>query len=281
MSWLNYPASNNNRTSSNKYRIVEIRHKLQFAATLNELSALKTLLAEKDDLIERQQKELEELRNKVTTPAVTSDLLDSLPAPQGVWNDTNWVHKPHQALAQVPSSRAFRQQQAARRHFTPASTNQGSQYVYIPIRAHLRIGQVRQQLKALIIDNSRIIDVHYPAMNTTALLLHNDLADELTSQLAKAGINPIDSFDPQDHKQLNDPKCNDQSEQKRTIIATTLHRQRMARSLEFRREPAKFAAAGWITSDQLDAILQHSAVVRPQHVFTSATLDTQDTIDEE
>ncbi|KAI8327972.1 hypothetical protein BC941DRAFT_332955, partial [Chlamydoabsidia padenii] len=137
------------------------------------------------------------------------------------------------------------------------------QHIYIPIRSRQRIGQVRQTLKQLKIDNNRILDVYYPAMNTTALLIHNDFADDLKTQLNTAGIKPLDTFDPLNPQHISDPKYKELPLDERSTLATTLHRQRMKRTLDFIRAPVKytvaksFAASGWITQEQLQGYLSN------------------------
>ncbi|CAO3599408.1 unnamed protein product [Absidia cylindrospora] len=125
------------------------------------------------------------------------------------------------------------------------------------LSASLRIGQIQKNSKQLNIDNNRVLDINYPAMNTTLLLEHNDFVTELITRLTKAGIHTIDDFDPTSHQHLRDPKYIDKPNDERTEIATSLHNQRMIHSVDFIRAPVKFAVArsfakaGWITQELL------------------------------
>ncbi|SAM03418.1 hypothetical protein [Absidia glauca] len=267
------------RADTHVYRQEQLEQKSitdQLAQAFAELKQLKELLVEKDNLLQQQQQEIERLRNQgppAPAPTVTPGLLQSQHAIQGDWSNTHRVNNLHSILASAPTTRALKRQQAAARQFTPPSTNQGFQHVYIPIRSRQRIGQVRQTLKQLKIDNNRILDVYYPAMNTTALLIHNDYADDLRRQLTTAGVKPLDAFNPLDHTHINDPKYKDLSQPERTTLASTLHHQRMLRSLDFIRTPVRyavaksFAALGWITQEELNGHLTYHTEPNSNHLF--------------
>ncbi|CAO3587260.1 unnamed protein product [Absidia cylindrospora] len=255
----------------------------QLALALSELQLLKTSLQEKEQVIQNQQQEIEDLRQQMLNSPATQGLSASKHAPQGPWGNHDKVQELHNNLADGPTSQNYKKQQAAARHFSPPSSNQGFTHVYIPIRARLRIGQIRKNLKQLHIDNNRVLDINYPAMNTTSLLVHNDFVPELTTRLTKAGIKTIDDFDPTNHQHLRDPKYLDKSNDERTEIAINLHHQRMIRSVEFIRAPAKFAVArcfakeGWITQEQLASILESNEPTSAASAFIleAPTTDSQ------
>ncbi|PHZ17195.1 uncharacterized protein RHIMIDRAFT_288140 [Rhizopus microsporus ATCC 52813] len=52
------------------------------------------------------------------------------------------------------------------------------------------VGQLRSRLRQLDINNSRILDIHYPTRNVVALLVHNDYAPELKSYVQKLRYAP-------------------------------------------------------------------------------------------
>jgi hypothetical protein len=246
----------------------------QLASALQELQQLRTTIQEKDLIIQRQQQELESLQSQgTTTTTTTNDSSASKYAPQGQWADQSKVQQLHTILAEGPQSKAMKKQQAAARLFSPPSTNQGFQHIYLPTRARLRISQIRQNLRKLGIDNNRVLDINYPAMNTTALLVHNEYVDELINRLSTAGITPIDNFDPTDQQHLKDPKYADYSKCDRSDIAFNLHQQRMLRSLDFIRAPAKYSVANcfarqeWITNEQLQSVLQSKNNSSPSSAF--------------
>ncbi|KAI9498629.1 hypothetical protein BDB00DRAFT_754676, partial [Zychaea mexicana] len=60
-------------------------------------------------------------------------------------------------------------------------------YIYLSIRARFR------QLK---IDNSYILDVHYPAHDVVALLVHKDFVPHLTAHQSNVNIELIANFVP-------------------------------------------------------------------------------------
>ncbi|SAM02997.1 hypothetical protein [Absidia glauca] len=263
----------------------------QLVAAIAELSTLKAQLLEKDLIIEQQQQEISALKDSLTTspiPTVSPGLVASKHSPNGDWANQARVQQLQSTLATAPTSRALKKQQAAARQFTAPSLNQGFQHLYVPVRARLRIGQVRQYLKQLKVDNNRILDINYPAMNTVAFLVHNDYVDELKLQLSKAGLQFLDNFDPLAQQHLNDPKYKDRSIEERTNLAKEHHLQRMQRSLDFIREPVKFAVArcfaskGWISADQLATILQAQQSQGPLSAFVLADgMDHDDPADDD
>ncbi|KAG1024491.1 hypothetical protein G6F43_014171 [Rhizopus delemar] len=65
--------------------------------------------------------------------------------------------------------RRIQRQENAARFLQPPSENQGFQYIYIPTKARVPIGQLRNRLRRLDINNSRILDINYPTRNIVAL----------------------------------------------------------------------------------------------------------------
>ncbi|CAO3599331.1 unnamed protein product [Absidia cylindrospora] len=205
----------------------------------HELQLLKAAINDKDKVIQQQQREIVELRNQSLFIRATNGSSASKHAPQGTWANEERLQLLHTTFAEGPPSIALKKQQSAARQFSPPSASPGFQHVYLPTRARLRISQIRKNLKQLSIDTSRILDINYPARNTTSLLIHNDFVDACVSRLTKAGIKPLDSFDPTDPQHLCDPKYDEE----RSEIAFSLHQQRMLRSIDFIRTPAKYAVA--------------------------------------
>ena len=136
----------------------------------------------------------------------------------------------------------------------------GFQYVYLPARARIPTGQMRARLRKLGIDNSRILDVHYPARQVIALLTHNDFVEELHNLLNKFKITPV-PFDPLDPANLHDPKYHELPETERTQIAFELHCNRITKALNYIRAPIKYSVArsfaneGWIPIEELRTML--------------------------
>lgn len=164
-------------------------------------------------------------------------------------------------LFQSQQHKRQQRQEAAARLLQPPSANQGFQYLYLPTKARVPIGQLRSRLRKLDINNNRILDIHYPDRNVVALLIHNDYEDELRSQLKRFKISLKDDFDPCDPKILRDPKYVDFTDEERTNLAFMHHCNRMERALRFIRVPVKFAVArhffnkGWISKQTLEETL--------------------------
>ncbi len=154
--------------------------------------------------------------------------------------------------------RRLQRQEIAARFLQPPSENQGFQYIFVPTKARVPVGQLRTRLRKLEINNSRILDIHYPARNTVALLVHNDYAPELKSHLQKFKVRIIDNFDPCDGSILMDPKYDQCSKEERDHLALKFHCERVRRALSYIRAPVKAAVARyfytqkWIDKSTLD-----------------------------
>ena len=71
-----------------------------------------------------------------------------------------------------------RQIEAAARRFSPPTNTTGFKYVYLHQKHRMTIRQLRDTLRKLKIDNSRILDVHFPDRGVVGLLIHNDFEQE-------------------------------------------------------------------------------------------------------
>ncbi|KAI7846694.1 hypothetical protein BDC45DRAFT_562760 [Circinella umbellata] len=112
----------------------------------------------------------------------------------------------------IPSKRA---KEIAARHLTAVPESQGFQFMYVPCRHRMTIKAMRQILRTLRVDNSRILDVHFPDRQVAALLIHNDYAQSLTEILEKEGIQVKKEFDPLDPSILRDQKLADLTDEER------------------------------------------------------------------
>ena len=157
-----------------------------------------------------------------------------------------------------PSKRA---KEIAARHLTPVSESQGFQFIYVPCRHRMTIKAMRQILRTLHVDNSRILDIHFPDRQVAALLVHNDYAQPLMEILKKEGIQVKKDFDPLDPSILRDQKLADLSDEQRFEKVQEVHHNNLIKALQFIREPVKFAVArdfyknSWITADELTSFL--------------------------
>ena len=158
--------------------------------------------------------------------------------------------------------RRIQHQETAALFLQLPSENQGFQYIYIPTKARVLVGQLRSHLRQLDINNSRILDIHCPICNVVALLVHNDYASELKSHLQKFKVYTKDDFNPCDGSILMDPKYKHCSKEERDGFAFMHHCNRVKKALAYIRAAAKAALAcyfynqDWISKSVLDEILQ-------------------------
>ncbi|KAI8077403.1 uncharacterized protein B0P05DRAFT_455155, partial [Gilbertella persicaria] len=138
------------------------------------------------------------------------------------------------------------------RAFTPPTTEQqGFSYVYYPSKARISRKTQRNNLKALGVTNGRVLDIHYPARNVVALLVHNDYRQQLIDTLKKSKVEALESYSPLDPNNLVDPIYNNKSIAEKTKIAAEKHNQRLVRALPFIREHISKAVASFFLKEQL------------------------------
>ncbi|ORE19680.1 hypothetical protein BCV71DRAFT_177143, partial [Rhizopus microsporus] len=155
----------------------------------------------------------------------------------------------------------IQRQETVARFLQPPSKNQGFQYIYIPTKARVPVGQLRSRLRQLDINNGRILDIHYPTRNVVALLVHNNYASELKSHLQKFKIRTMGDFNPCDSSILMDPNYEHCSKEERDGFALMHHSDRVKKALAYIHVPVKAAVAryfynqGWISKSILDESL--------------------------
>ncbi|CEP09385.1 hypothetical protein [Parasitella parasitica] len=80
------------------------------------------------------------------------------------------------------------------------------------------------------LQNSRILDTHYPNHHSVALLVHNEYVDTVLGAFAKADVSPITDFDPLSPSALNDPKYTGSSDTDFLLSeAKRLHQDRLVK----------------------------------------------------
>ncbi|KAG1135640.1 hypothetical protein G6F37_013919 [Rhizopus arrhizus] len=80
------------------------------------------------------------------------------------WRDAARLNSIKASMLEKRQHRRIQRQETAARFLQPPSENQGFQYVYIPTKARVPVGQLRSRLRQLDINNSRILDIHYPTL---------------------------------------------------------------------------------------------------------------------
>ncbi|CEG74756.1 hypothetical protein RMATCC62417_09913 [Rhizopus microsporus] len=119
----------------------------------------------------------------------------ALPSQTPPWHNPQRISQIKHSLAEHEQQRRLQRQEAAARLLQPPSENQGFQYVYLPTKARVLIGQIHTLLRKLDITNNRILDIHYPDHNVVALLVHNDYMND-HKQLKCFKVTLKDDFDP-------------------------------------------------------------------------------------
>ncbi|KAI7846666.1 hypothetical protein BDC45DRAFT_542668 [Circinella umbellata] len=120
------------------------------------------------------------------------------------------------------------------------------------------VSDQRKNLRELGIDNSRILDIHYPDTNVVGFLIHNDYATELLDLMKQHNLEPNTKFDPHNPQYLRDKKYLDMSHDEQIIQADLIQYNRILRAIDYVRQPVKFAVARFFCHTQVitPAILQ-------------------------
>jgi hypothetical protein len=115
----------------------------------------------------------------------------------------------------------------------PTGATPGYQYVYYPAnRSRRNIRQVRQVLRSVGLNNSRVLDVHFPCDKVTAFLVHVDYVLEFTSLFHKlTKQSPLTDFDPFQPEHLRDPKFTDLTPELRAQKACEIANLRFLRAI--------------------------------------------------
>jgi hypothetical protein len=144
--------------------------------------------------------------------------------------------------------------------FSNPSENQGFKYLYIPTKARVPVGTLRTTFRKLGVNNARLLDIHYPACNTVAILIHNDYETDFIDLLRRHNIPTKADFNPSSGSILAYPKFTNLTPAEREATASTLQRTRIARARDHIRAPVKFAVARfflekqWISKSKFDSL---------------------------
>ncbi|EIE89350.1 hypothetical protein RO3G_14061 [Rhizopus delemar RA 99-880] len=216
---------------------------------LNMIQLLTKELASARTEIERLRNNTSNTTNHLNPSAIpplqnaATALLQSTP-----WHQPEKLQQIKDQLTAQRQQRRLQRQEAAARLLQSPSTNQGFKYIYLPTKARVPIGQIRSRLRKLGINNSRIIDIHYPDRNIVALLIHNDYEDEIRQQLQRFKVTIKEDFNPCNPQVLRDPKYADRTPAEREDLAFMHHCNRIERALQYIRTPVKFAVARYFYS---------------------------------
>lgn len=195
-------------------------------------------------------------------PSIKESLnISSTQFPDAPWHNQAKVDALKQSMLRQRELRRVQREAAAARFFQPPSPNQGFKYLYIPTKARIPVGTLRTTFRRLGVNNARLLDIHYPARHTAAILIHNDYETEFTELLSKHRISPKMDFDPNSGKTLEDPNLAALSDAERDNAARQHQITRLERAVHHIRAPVKFAVARffydkqWISKKFYDTIV--------------------------
>ncbi|KAI8334055.1 hypothetical protein BD560DRAFT_340839, partial [Blakeslea trispora] len=150
---------------------------------------------------------------------------------------------------------------AAARNFQPVSETQGFSFIYLPCCSKEPISNMREKLRKLKLQSSRLLDIHYSTNNVMSILVHSDYPKEITCLLQLQNIDLLQDFEPTSPTLLRDPKFDDANEAQRTAAATEIHQRRLInialripvdqRKLSV---PRSFLKQDWITNEHFATI---------------------------
>lgn len=175
-------------------------------------------------------------------------------------NPTTSSHPPKKKVA-TPIQMA----KALKSFSAPTTTHQGFTYLYYPCKSRISRKTQRQNLKSLDVNNSRVLDIHYPSRTVVALLVHNDYREEIVMTLKKHGVSNLPDFSPTHHTTISDPQFKDLTATEKSQLAIEKHNNRLVRALSFIKDHIAKAVARffeeqfWISKEQLASfILTHN-----------------------
>ncbi|EIE78815.1 hypothetical protein RO3G_03520 [Rhizopus delemar RA 99-880] len=163
--------------------------------------------------------------------------------PDAPWHNPAKIDAMKQSLARHKELRRAQREAAAARFFQPPSPNQGFKYLYIPTKARIPVGTLRTMFRRMGVNNAWLLDIHYPARHTAAVLIHNDFESEFVDLLTKHRISHNENFNPNSGSILEDPNLKDLSTTERDEIARRHQTTRLERAIQHIRAPVKYAVA--------------------------------------
>ena len=161
----------------------------------------------------------------------------------------------------------------------------------------MTIKQLRDTLRKLKIDNSRILDVHFPDRGVVGILIHNDYEPDFTTQLNRRGVQLHNSFDPTHPDIVRDPAYKDKLPEERTEQAKIIFNSICNRGINFIKNPhiklaiaRNFHQKEWISECDFNSIVSPAAnnedfeiaaahSLQPQNQTTSPTIDLNEDMD--
>ncbi|KAG1376133.1 hypothetical protein G6F61_007863 [Rhizopus arrhizus] len=180
--------------------------------------------------------------------------------PDAPWHNPAEIQTLKQSSLQQREQRRQQREAAAARFFQSLLLNQGFQHLYISTKARIPVGVLQTTFRKLEVNNVHFLDIHYPARNTAAILIHNDYEDKLIDILKHRNVFLKNDFDPSSGDILTDPKYSHLTTCERDTIAFEIQQTHLERALQHIRPLVKFAVAHfflakqWISKSTFDAL---------------------------
>ncbi|GAB5585802.1 hypothetical protein Unana1_00702 [Umbelopsis nana] len=173
-----------------------------------------------------------------TTPSSNPQPPNLPPAKANLWSTVVKKHRPP-TKARLATSATITFQ-------APPNNNKDYEIIYIPARHRITKVMARQKLRALGIHTHRVVDMHFPATATVAMLVHEDYGVEVKRILGERKI-PILPFDPLDPSHLKDPKYQHLPLEQKRQKAQDLQEARLLRTLRFVKQHVAGPTSGPVT----------------------------------
>ncbi|KAG2201930.1 hypothetical protein INT46_000520 [Mucor plumbeus] len=141
------------------------------------------------------------------------------------------------------------------------------------------------------VNKARILDIHYPDRNITALLVHDNYAADLQKLLKSKRVHFANNFVSWDGSIVKVSKYHQLDQQKRNLNAAELQQQRLQRAVDHIREPIKYAVAyyfyqqKWVSKEYIEKLNvsrygQPADVFDIEDMYASTDNDTLTTVSE-
>ncbi|KAI8080747.1 uncharacterized protein B0P05DRAFT_539428 [Gilbertella persicaria] len=206
------------------------------------------------------------------------------PTPAEAFGKSKKSDSPSVAKAKPKARITPKQRKAAARIFLVSSPAAAGtcvdrplyEYVYLPNKYRDRLSAFRRKLRLIGLDNSRVLDVHYPARNVVALLIHSAYKEDLLKVMAKYSLPVLTDFDPFSAANVKDPAFASLDADALSAKARELQQARLVRALGYIREQVRrqvaydFVRQGWLAKEQAGSVVGSLSAVASAGACASA-----------
>ncbi|KAI9354660.1 hypothetical protein BD770DRAFT_459803, partial [Pilaira anomala] len=121
--------------------------------------------------------------------------------------------------------------------------HQGFTYLCSPSKSRISRKTQRSNLNSLGVNNSRVLNAHYPSRTVVALLVHNGYREEIIMILKNHGVSNLPDYIPTHHTTISDPQFKNISSTEKSSLAIEKHNNRLVRALPYIRDHIAKAVA--------------------------------------